>query len=139
MDGDNSILRSVVLLRNAESKLKADSRVQLDTAALQSIQRDLSFALQGLTESEVSDIFITGPIISACECINVVTSDTGAVTDTETKLIIETKVSEALSRLYRYAGEYYTTHPFNYSVRLMSILKEIINECLDQGYYFGLR
>ena len=136
----NGLLIGLTLLERTEPCLKSNKRDQLSRLNLEEIKRNLSKSLEYISDAGINDILINGYLISVVECIDIVLSNSSFVeTDSETKNIIVEKTGEALNNLYVAVGKYYTTHDFDYSVRLDAILQRVINECIARGYYFGVQ
>lgn len=134
----NGLLISLALLERTEPYLKVDKRVQLDRLTLEAIKQNVNKALEYIAEAKVDNVYVSGYLLSAVECIEVLLENSNFVeTDLETKDIITDKVTSALSNMYIEVGKYYTTHEFDYNIRLFPMLQRVVDECIRNEYYFG--
>lgn len=134
---NNGLLISLALLERTEPYLKVDKREQLDRLNLDMIRVNVSKALEYIADAKLDDIYITGPLLSAVECIEVLLENNSFIeTDLETKDIITEKITTALDKMYVAVGKYYTHRNFDYNVRLYPMLKRVVDECIRNEYYF---
>lgn len=135
---NNTVLSAVVLMERVIPRLNASSRETISRKSLLSIDQSLTMVLRSLT-GDCTDPRVLTPIMEAVTLIeNVTSSDSFIETDDETKSIIVDKVQQALSELYLFAGKFYTTHEFTWSLTKTDILRHIVDACMDMGYYFGV-
>lgn len=133
----NEVLSATTLMERIMPRLDANSRAPISAQHLMQIQQSLSMVLKQLAVDCHEPLVLT-PIMEVVNLIDSVTEDeTFVETDAETKQIIVEKLSDALSQLYLFAGKYYMTHDFTWSLGRSDILRHIVDACMDLGYYFG--
>ncbi len=134
---NKDILIAVSLSERVLLMLKENTRETIKKATLNSIKKNLEMILVKVV-NHTNDVMITTPIMEMLELIKVVDADTTFVeTDNETKEALVWKIKASLSNLYIFAGKFYMTHEFEYSMGVSDLLKRIIDACLAAGFYFG--
>lgn len=136
----NFLLSSLQMLILASELLKADTREQLSRVNLISIKMYVVNAREKMVEQRVRDTYTAGvELRNAVEVIDTMLADSSfKETDTDTKEFIVSKIQSATRQIYKVCGVYYTTNDFDYSPGITNLLNKIIDECLRQGYYFGI-
>lgn len=134
---NDKVLSAVILMQRVVPRLNANDRSTIKKQQLIGIQQTISMALQQLIEDCNNPLVLT-PLMEVVELINDVSGDdTFVETDNETKQLIVNRVSNALSQLYLFAGTFYMTHDFTWTLSKSDVLRSIVNNCLDLGFYFG--
>lgn len=133
----NEVLSAVILMERITPRIHANSREPISKQHLLQIQQSLSMVLRQLSE-ECKDPLILTPIMEVMTLIDSVTEDeTFVETDAETKQLIVERLSDANSQLYLFAGKYYMNNSFTWSLSKFDVLKHIVDNCMDLGFYFG--
>lgn len=133
----NDVILGVALLERAKLTVKPESREPIKLTQLNTAMNYAANCLSKL-RPHCQESLVLSPIVEATELIDFLLKDENLVeTDKETKDILVTKFNDALYALYLFAGKFYVTHEFKYSLGQADILRRIIDSCLAQGYYFG--
>lgn len=133
----NEVLSAVILMERVIPRLNANSREPISKQHLSQIQQSLSMVLRQLSE-ECKDPLILTPIMEVMTLIDSVTEDeTFVETDAETKALIVSRLADASSQLYLFAGKYYMKNDFTWTLSKFDVLKHIIDNCMELGFYFG--
>ena len=137
MAANNDVLICVALMERVLPMLKENTRETIKKSSLEQVNRNLENALSKLVPY-CKDAVILTPIMEMIELISVIKQDeTFVETDNETKKVLGLKTKAALSGLYVFAGKFYITNEFNYSMGLDDLLKRIIEVCMSSEFYFG--
>lgn len=133
----NEVLSAVILTERIIPRLNANSREPISKQHLLQIQQSLSMVLRQLT-GECKDPLILTPIMEVMTLIDSVTEDeTFVETDAETKHLITERLADASSQLYLFAGKYYMQNEFTWSLSKTDVLRHIVDNCMELGFYFG--
>lgn len=133
----NEVLSAVILMERIIPRLHANTRELISKQHLTQIQQSLSMVLRQLT-NECKDPLVLTPIMEVMTLIDNVTEDeTFVETDAETKSLIVDRLADASSQLYLFAGKYYMKNEFTWSLSKFDVLKHIVDNCMELGFYFG--
>ena len=133
----NEVLSSVILMERIIPRLRANSRETIKRTTLVGISQQLGMVLKSLID-ECQDPLVLTPIMEVVNLIETITSEgTFVETDDETKSLIVVRLKDAQHNLYMFAGRYYSTNNFTYTITKTDVLRHIVDECIDFGYYFG--
>lgn len=134
----NEVLSAVILMERVTPRLHANSREPISKQHLLQIQQSLSMVLRQLT-GECKDPLVLTPIMEVTKLIDSVTEDeTFVETDAETKMLMVERLSDAISQLYLFAGKYYMKNEFTWSLSKSEVLRHIVDNCMELGFYFGV-
>lgn len=134
---NDKVLSAVVLMQRVVPRLNANDRSTISRSHLLSIQQTISMALQQLLNDCNSPHVLT-PFMEVVQLIADVTSDeTFVETDAETKQLIVDRVKQGLSQLYLFAGAFYMENEFTWTLTKSEVLRSIVDNCIDLGFYFG--
>lgn len=136
---NTNLIRAVNILNRAVSLLNIGTREQLDKETLETISNYISGSLKYIPESEeslkVSKDELSSIFVNIDELIN---SDGFTMTNIE----IKDRVAQSLSTYVRdftfNVGKYLTNNKFVYSTGMSNVINDIIDTCLECGYYFEL-
>ena len=132
----NEVLSAVVLMQRIIPRLNPNTRETVKRQSLLQIKQSITIVIRSLKDYCTEPLILT-PIMEVMALIDtVVSDDTFAETDNETKLLIVDRLSTALDQLYLFAGKFYMTHHFTWSLSKNDVLKEIVKNCLELGFYF---
>lgn len=133
----NDILISISLLERTLAFMGENTREPIRKSTLEQISRLVDMAVDKFA-AYGRDVLILVPLTEVTQLIEVIVSDeTFAETDNETKKLLISKVKEALANLYLFAGKFYTANEFEYSMGLGDLIKRIVDNCISSNYYFG--
>lgn len=133
---NDTILSSIILMERIIPRLNGNSRETIKRQKLKQIDETLSLVLQYLNGE--AGVLILTPIMEVVQLIDNVTADDSFVeTDAETKELIISRLTNALTQMYLFAGKYYMDHEFTYSITKTEVLRNIVNVCMDHNFYFG--
>lgn len=133
----NDILISVSLLERSLAFMGENTREPIRKSTLVQINRLINTAI-GKFINYGKDVLILVPLTEVTQLIEVmVSNETFAETDNESKKMLVNKVKEALTSLYLFAGKFYTTNDFDFSMGQEALLRRIVDSCLASNYYFG--
>lgn len=134
---NDKVLSAVILMQRVIPRLNANDRSTIKRQQLLSIQQSITMALKQLYEDCKKPLVLT-PLMEVVELINNVTSDESFVeTDAETKSLIVDRVSNSMQQLYLFAGQFYMDNEFTWTLTKSDVLRTIVNNCIDLGFYFG--
>lgn len=137
-DSNVNLLVCCNILNRIETMLERGTRVQISKESLSSISDYLTKAIKYIDES--IDIFgnqviVFGKCVEAID--EVVNSDNFVATDFDTKTYLIDKLYPTIVEFKVNVGKYLTDKDFKYNPSMKSVIKNIIDVCLDNGYYFG--
>lgn len=136
---DDNVISAVTLMERIVPRLSANSRETISRQRLSQISSSLQIVLELLTAQECREPLILTPIMEVITLIDGVMEEQAFVeTDNDTKEIIVNKVMTALQHLYMFAGVYYMTHEFTYTMSKTDVLRNIVDACVANGFYFGV-
>lgn len=134
---NDKVLSAVILMQRVVPRLCANDRSTIKRQQLLSIQQSITMALQQLYSDCKSPLVLT-PLMEVVALISNVTSDdTFVETDAETKSLIVDRVSSSMQQLYLFAGHFYMENEFTWTLAKSDVLRSIVNNCIDLGFYFG--
>lgn len=134
---NDKVLSAVILLQRVIPRLKANDRSTISRQNLMHVQQTISMVIQQLLNDCTKPLVLT-PLMEIVQLIEDVTADeTFVETDAETKNLIVDRANTALSQLYLFAGEFYMTHEFTWTLTKTDVLRTIVDACIDLGFYFG--
>lgn len=132
----NEVLSAVVLMQRIIPRLHPNSRETIKKQHLLQIKQSVSIVIRSLKDYCTEPLVLT-PIMEVMTLIDtVVSDDTFAETDSETKALMVDRLSSSLDQLYLFAGKFYMTHDFTWSLSKSGVLKDIVSNCLELGFYF---
>jgi len=138
--GNNSYLKALMLLKRTKPLLMYERRDQIRRAGLLTVQQMLLRALEQLNrvEGRESNLLINGNILGILNIIDMLLENPEYMsTDTETKELLNGKLTECLGEMYVDVGRYYMEHDFDMEAdQLDYVLQEVIDTCIQLGYYF---
>lgn len=124
-------------LIKVESQLKQGSRVQLDVDVLEYIEGRLVKAISLMDES-VPDIesckYTFGVILVSLR--ELIDDESFLATNISVKNNIVDKLESCIIDFKLVVGRYLTYNEFDYNTRMNLILNDIIDTCINNGYYF---
>lgn len=133
---NDTILSSIILMERVIPRLHGNSRETIKRQQLKQVDETLSLVLQYI-KGDVNALVLT-PIMEVVQLIDDVTADESFVeTDAETKELIISRLSNALTQLYLFAGKYYMDHEFTWTMTKTNVLRNIVDVCMENGNYFG--
>ena len=134
---NDKVLSAVILMQRVIPRLNANDRSTIKRQQLLSIQQSITMALQQLYNDCKQPLVLT-PLMEVVELISNVTSEeTFVETDAETKALIVDRVGKSMQQLYLFAGRFYMDHEFTWTLAKSDVLRSIVNNCIELGYYFG--
>ena len=134
---NNDVLTSVILMERVIPRLHANSREPISRQQLKQITQSLSMVLRSLYNDCKEPLVLT-PIMEVMTLAdNVMADDTFVETDSETKSIIVDRLDTAITELYIFAGKFYMTNEFTWTLTKTDALRHIVDTCMDNGFYFG--
>lgn len=134
---NDKVLSAVILMQRVIPRLNANDRSTIKRQQLLSIQQSITMALQQLYADCTKPLVLT-PLMEVVELISNVTSDdTFVETDAETKALMVDRVSNSMQQLYLFAGRFYMENEFTWTLAKSDVLRSIVNNCIDLGFYFG--
>lgn len=140
MMGDNSYLKALMLLKRTKPLLMCERRDQIQRAGLLTIQQMLLRALEQLNrvKDRKSDLLINGNMLGILEIVEMLLENPEYTsTDTETKELLSGKLTDCINTMYVDVGKYYMNHDFDMEAdQLDYVLQEVIDKCIQLGYYF---
>lgn len=139
--GSNGYLKAFMLAKRTRPLLLGDKRAQIRRSGLTAIHQTIGRALEQLQKvgDRKNNMFILGNMVGILELVGALLQDENYVeTDTETKELLVKKLDECVSAMYMDVAEYYMTHDFDPDADAVdTVLQDIIDVCIDRGYYFG--
>ena len=133
----DSILNAVSLMERIIPRLKPSTRETIRRNQLVSIQQSLILVMKTLSEDCTSSIVLTH-LMESVNLIDTVTGNpTFEETDAETKSLLIDRANMALSEMYMFAGKFYMTHHFTWAINRSEVLRNIVDYCIKNGFYFG--
>lgn len=137
--GNNSVLIAVAVLERIQPELKSEKRVQLNRTNLTVIKQTANQAITNLMNANFRDDVVFSNLLATINIVDALLADEQYdQTDQSTKEELTDRMTTALNVLYLKAGQYYETTEFDYDPRMYKILTSIVDECIKQGYYFGI-
>lgn len=134
---NNDVLTSVILMERVIPRLHANSREPISKQQLKQVVQSLSMVLRSLYNDCKEPLVLT-PIMEVITLADsVMADDTFVETDNETKTIIVNKLDTAITELYIFAGKFYMTNEFTWTLTKTDALRHIVDACMDNGFYFG--
>lgn len=134
---NNEVLTAVILMERLIPRLHANSRETIKRSSLKQIEQSLTMVLKALSDN-CSDPLVLTPIMEVVELIDTVTTEVSfAETDNETKQLIVDRLTTALNNMYIFAGKFYINNEFEYNIGKMDVLRNIVDTCINAGFYFG--
>lgn len=134
---NDKVLSAVILMQRVIPRLNANDRSTIKRQQLLGIQQSVTMALQQLYTDCKQPLVLT-PLMEVVELINNVTSEESFVeTDSETKALIVDRISKSMQQLYLFAGKFYMENEFTWTLAKSDVLRSIVNNCIDNGFYFG--
>lgn len=134
---NNEVLTAIILMERIIPRLFANSRETIKRSSLNQIGQSLNMVLKALSDNCTDPLVLT-PIMEVVQLIDVVTSEADFVeTDNETKQLIVDRLTTALNSMYIFAGKFYINNEFEFSIGKMDVLRNIVDACIDAGFYFG--
>lgn len=135
---NDNVIIAITLLERLEPLLNANNRATINVRHLSEIHDRLTMVLQ-LINPVTEDVMILTPLATTVQLISTLKNEVGFVeTSQDVKQIICEKISDALNNLYLFAGKYYIENHFTYSSGRVSTLKNIVDRCILNGFYFGM-
>lgn len=135
---DDNVIIAITLLERLEPLLNADNRATINVRHLTEIHDRLTMVLQ-LINPVTNDVMILTPLAATVKLISALKSESGFVeTSQDVKNIICTKIKDATNALYLFAGKYYMDTNFTYTPGRVSSLRNIVDHCIANGFYFGM-
>lgn len=134
---NNNVITAITLIERMRPMLHERDRVPIQAHHLKQIQQRLVSVLE-MVSGEVTSPLVLIPFGEIISLIDTLLAEPHFVeTTAEVKELICGKVDSALEQLYLFAGKYYETHEFDYSIGLDTILQKIVDMNVQSGYYFG--
>lgn len=137
IEDNNEVLSAVILLQRVIPRLHGNSRETIKRNQLNQISQSVTIILRSL-EPYCKEPLVLTPLMEILELIKTVCSDdTFVETDAETKGLLVNRAEDALNYLCIFAGKFYVEHSFTWSFTKAEVLKDIVDTCIQNGYYFG--
>lgn len=134
----NDILISIALLERTIPMLKEHTRETIRKDTFNSIVSNIKNSLSKLS-GHCKDSTVMMPLMEIVELAEVINADpTFEETSKEIKDMLSTRIRSGLSALYLFAGKYYIDNEFTPSMGLDMLIRNIIDNCINQGFYFGI-
>lgn len=134
---NNDVLTALNLMERVIPRLHGESRETIKRTQLNQISQSLSMVLRLITK-HCSDPLVLTPIMEVVTLIESVTADESFVeTDAETKELMVDRLNASLNKMYLFAGKFYMENEFTWSLTLTSVLRHLVDTCLQNGFYFG--
>lgn len=125
------------MMKRIIPRLRANSRETLKKNQLNSIGQSISMVIRVLSPYCKEDLVIT-PLAEVLNLITLlVDDDTFVETDAETKSLIVNRMDSAYYQLCLFAGKFYMSNEFEFTYTKFDILQEIVDSCIQSGFYFG--
>lgn len=135
---NDKVLSAVILMQRVIPRLNANDRSTIKRNQLLSIQQTISMVLQQLVSDAGDKPLLLTPLMEVVELISdVTTEETFVETDAETKALIVNRIAQAMQHLYLFAGQFYMTHDFTWTLTKSDVLRSIVDNCIELGFYFG--
>lgn len=135
---NDNVITAITLLERLEPILNANSRATINVRHLTEIHGRLTMVLQ-LINPVAKDVMILTPLANTVKLIEALKNEPGFVeTSQDVKNIICEKIQDALNSLYLFAGKYYMENHFTYTPGKVSSLRNIVDHCIKNGFYFGM-
>lgn len=135
---NSNLLVCCNFLTRIETLLELGTRIQISKDSLNSVSEYLTKAIKYIDPS--IDVFGNQLIIfgKCIEALDSLTSENEFVaTNYDTKKFLIDKLSPTIREFKVNVGKYLSDRDFDYSPAMDSVIKDIIELCLDDGYYFG--
>lgn len=135
---NSNLLVCCNILVRVETLLEMGTRIQISKENLESISEYLTKAIKYIDTSNDlfgSQLMIFGNSIESID--QLVNSNKFVATNFDTKTYLIDKLYPAIIEFKINVGKHLTNNEFNYSPAMDNIIKDIINTCIDNGYYFG--
>ena len=136
---NTNLLKSVNILNRVNASLKSETREQLDTYQLTTIRdylvKALKFIDPNLGVGKIPTIIMGNSIESIT---NILENRSIIGLTAEQKKQLTNSIQEAITEFKVAVGVYLTDHEFNYSPNQDTLLRDIVDTCLENKYYFGL-
>ncbi len=134
---NNDLLTAVALLERVLPLLKENTRDSIRKDTFNSVQRNLDMCMGKICQY-TDDVSILMPLAEMIKLKESLCEDADFVEcSADVKKTFVDKTYMALNALYRFTGEYYMDHDFDYSDGMKLLLIRIIESCITQGFYFG--
>lgn len=143
MTVSNDVLTAVALVEKIVPMLKSDRRDQITRTSVEAVKRMLGQALNKIVEIEDVNFSNVNMYLAGAYKLTeeILQDDRFDMTDSETKKLLVGNIEKGLESLYLATGKYYRRgqgHEFDYSFGLDALLRRIIDNCIAQGFYFGM-
>jgi hypothetical protein len=126
------------ILTRVETLLEMGTRIQISKENLESIGEYLTKAVKFI-DSNI-DLFTSQLIVfgTSIESIDSLVKDKQFVaTNFDTKVYLVDKLYPTIIEFKVNVGKYLSEREFKYSPAMDTVIKNIIDVCLENGYYFG--
>ena len=137
-NSNSNLLVCCNILTRIETLLERGTRIQLSRETLESIGDYLTKAVKYIDSTQeifTSQLIIFGKCI---ESIDSVTSSKGFVaTNHDTKEYLTSKLCPTITEFKVNVGRFLTDREFSYTPAMDKVIKDVIDTCIDNGYYFG--
>ena len=135
---NDNVIIAITLLERLEPLLNANNRATINIRHLSEIHDRLTMVLQ-LINSATNDVMILTPLAATVQLIDALKKEAGFVeTSQDVKNIICDKIADAKEALFLFAGKFYMENHFTYTTGRESTLRNIVDRCLANGFYFGM-
>lgn len=137
MNDNSNLLICVNILNRIESLLEVGTRIQISKENLESIGDYLTRSIRYIDsniEEFNSQLMMFGKCIEAID--DLINGDKFIATNFDTKTYIVDKLYPTIIEFKINVGKYLTYNEFNYSPSMDSVIRDVIDVCIDNGYYF---
>ena len=138
-NSNSNLIVACNILNRVQAMLQGGNRVQLSNDTLRSISDYLIKCTKYIdpTIKEINTQYIV--FTSAAESIHDLLETSGAqMINNDTKEFLVDQLEPTITEFRVNVGRYLADNDFNYSPAMDSVLKGIVDTCLENGYYFGL-
>lgn len=126
------------ILNRVETLLQRNNRVQLSKENLNSISDYLTKVIKHYTVNDYmfsNQIVVFGKSIESID--DLIKEEKFDAASMEVKDYLVEKLYDAINEFKVNVGKYLTNNDFDYSPAMDSVLKNIIDLCIANNYYFG--
>lgn len=135
---NNEIISAVNMMERLLPRLKEDSRETIKRAHLGQIKVNIMMILKLLNNNGCNNLMLLTPLMEVANLIETLMKDDNFIeTDEDTKYLIVDRMRPAMVEMYIFAGKFYMEHHFEFVPTQMSILINIVEACINNGFYFG--
>lgn len=134
---NDSVLVGIAVLERCVPFLKIGTRESVSRIALQRVQDGIQKCIEKIS-GQITNTEVLTPLMEVDMLITSLFEDSAFVeADVEIKHVMTTTLMPAVDLLYLEVGKYYMNNDFTFKVGLESLLRRIVDKCIEQNFYFG--